>query len=152
MVIQIHQASAGGPASRAINLALWLALALQTPPARATPAEEAEAVAAVKAWLQIVDAGHYEEAWQSCAGPFRIAVPKATFMRQLKDVREMLGQVTSRKVSTQSAATSVPTGPPGQYVIVELKTDFTKRTGLTERVTPMLDRDGKWRVSGYFFV
>ena len=133
-------------------LALWLALSLQTTPARATPAEEAEAVAAVKAWLQIVDAGHYEEAWQSCAGPFKVAVPKATFVHQLKDVREMLGGVVSRKLSSQKPATSVPTGPPGKYVIVEMKTDFSKKAGLTERVTPMLDHDGKWRVSGYFFV
>jgi hypothetical protein len=42
-------------------------------------------------------------------------------------------------------------GPPdGEYVVIQFETSFENKKSAIETVTPMLDQDGKWRVSGYF--
>jgi hypothetical protein len=35
-------------------------------------------------------------------------------------------------------------------VVVQFTSSFTNKNGAVETVTPMLDQDGKWKVSGYF--
>jgi hypothetical protein len=40
--------------------------------------------------------------------------------------------------------------PPGEYVILQFDTQFENRSGVVETVTPMREKDGSWRVSGYF--
>jgi hypothetical protein len=46
--------------------------------------------------------------------------------------------------------TDLPNAPKGEYVILQYKTEFAGRGPVIETITPMLDKDGKWRVSGYF--
>ncbi len=46
--------------------------------------------------------------------------------------------------------TSLPGAPDGEYVVISYETSFTNKKSAIETVTPMLDKDGKWRVSGYF--
>jgi hypothetical protein len=38
----------------------------------------------------------------------------------------------------------------GEYVVLQFETSFTNAPGMIETVTPMLDKDGKRKVSGYF--
>ena len=45
--------------------------------------------------------------------------------------------------------TTLPGAPQGEYVLIQMKTDFESKKGVIETVTPMLDKGGKWRVSGY---
>jgi hypothetical protein len=40
--------------------------------------------------------------------------------------------------------------PDGQYVVIQFITSFTNKKPAIETVTPMLDSDGIWRVSGYY--
>ncbi len=40
--------------------------------------------------------------------------------------------------------------PDGEYVVVQLETSFANKKAAVETVTPMLEKDGRWRVSGYF--
>ena len=40
--------------------------------------------------------------------------------------------------------------PDGQYVVFQFDTQFESKRAAIETVTPMLDTDGQWRVSGYF--
>jgi hypothetical protein len=35
-------------------------------------------------------------------------------------------------------------------VVIQYETIFEKKQSAIETVTPMLDKDGKWRVSGYY--
>ncbi len=46
--------------------------------------------------------------------------------------------------------TSLPGAPDGKYVVIQFKTSFENKKSATETITPMMDNDGKWRVSGYF--
>jgi hypothetical protein len=40
--------------------------------------------------------------------------------------------------------------PDGKYVTIRYETVFENKASAVETITPMLDPDGIWRVSGYF--
>ncbi|MFY9552886.1 MAG: DUF4019 domain-containing protein [Thermoanaerobaculia bacterium] len=105
---------------------------------------------AAQKWLAIVDAGRYGESWDAAAELFRRALTRAQWEDALNKARSPLGKVLSRKLRSATFMTSVPGAPQGEYVVIEYDTDFENRKGATERVTPMKDPDGVWRVSGYY--
>ncbi len=45
---------------------------------------------------------------------------------------------------------TLPGAPDGDYVVIRCETAFQKKKSSVETVTPMKDKDGIWRVSGYF--
>ena len=51
--------------------------------------------------------------------------------------------------STQYTTTA-PGAPDGEYVIIQFESAFEHKASAIETVTPMRDKDGQWRVSGYF--
>jgi hypothetical protein len=122
------------------------------PPAIAVGNEVAEkvAVASAQSWLALVDAGKYAESWDAAASMFRAAVTKPDWVRMVGAVRAPLGSVASRAVTTTKYTTTLPGAPDGQYVVVRFATSFGHKASAVETVTPTLDKDGVWRVSGYF--
>ena len=38
----------------------------------------------------------------------------------------------------------------GEYVVIQFETSFENKKAAVETVTPMMDKDGIWRVSGYY--
>jgi predicted SnoaL-like aldol condensation-catalyzing enzyme len=56
----------------------------------------------------------------------------------------------SRKVKSATYTTSLPGAPDGQYVVIQFNTSFENKKSRVETVTPRMDSDGKWRVSGYY--
>ncbi len=113
------------------------------------PREKA-ASAAAQSWLALVDQGQYAESWQEAAAYFKAAVTEAQWAQKAQAVRQPLGRVLSRKVQSAAYRTSLPGAPDGEYVVIQFKTSFEHKKAALETVTPMLDQDGKWRVSGYF--
>ena len=111
--------------------------------------ERAAAVSAEK-WLGMVDGGKYAESWKDAAELFRNAVSQQQWEQSLHAVRKPLGKLVTRKVKTMTYKTSLPGAPDGEYVIIEFETSFEKKKSAIETVTPMMDKDGKWRVSGYY--
>lgn len=108
------------------------------------------AVAAAEAWLAGIDAGHYAESWDQAAELFRKAVPKATWAAQLEGVRAPLGKLETRRVKSTQAATSLPGAPDGHYVVIQFDAAYANKKSAVETVTPVLEKDGAWRVSGYY--
>ncbi|MEW6571079.1 MAG: DUF4019 domain-containing protein [Nitrospirota bacterium] len=53
-------------------------------------------------------------------------------------------------MKSKQYTTSLPGAPDGEYVVLRYKTVFENKKSSIEIVTPMLDKDGKWRVSGYY--
>jgi len=53
-------------------------------------------------------------------------------------------------VSSTTYTESLPGVPDGKYVVIQYQTSFAKKKAAIETVTPVLDEDGRWRVSGYF--
>lgn len=112
--------------------------------------KEERAVKASDAWLSLVDAGRYADSWENAAGYFRDSVSGAQWEQMLSAVRKPLGKVVTRKLKSKEYMTSLPGAPDGEYVVISYETSFTNKKSAIETVTPMLDKDGKWRVSGYF--
>jgi hypothetical protein len=111
---------------------------------------EEKAVRAAETWLALVDDGRYSQSWDTAALLFRSAVTKEQWERALNAVRKPLGSLITRKLMSRRYATSLPGAPDGQYVVIQYETSFEKKKAAVETVTPMLDEDGKWRVSGYY--
>ena len=130
-------------------LALSLILAVVTGVAEDSDKEKA-AVAAAKKWLGLVDEGKYGESWKEAAGFFRNAVKQEQWEQSLQAVRKPLGKPVSRQVKTKTYKTSLPGAPDGEYVVIQFETSFENKKSAIETVTPMMDKDGTWRVSGYF--
>lgn len=116
----------------------------------AGPEKEKAAVVAAQKWLALIDAGNYADSWKKAAGYFRAAVNQEKWEQSLQAVRTPLGKIISRKVKSKVYQTSVPGAPDGEYVIIQFQTSFQNKNSAIETVTPMLDKDGQWRVSGYF--
>ena len=49
-----------------------------------------------------------------------------------------------------STTTKLPGAPDGEYVVIQYKSAFANQPTAIETIVPMLDKDGKWHVSGYF--
>jgi hypothetical protein len=105
---------------------------------------------AAKAWLQLVDQGQYGESWLQAAEYFKKVVNEEQWETTIKAVRKPLGKALSRKVSNSTYTTTLPGAPDGQYVVIQFDTSFENKQNAVETVTPMMDTDGQWRVSGYY--
>lgn len=112
-------------------------------------AEEA-AVASAQKWLSLVDKGKYAESWDEAAGYLKSVVTKQTWVESLQAYRKPLGKLISRKPISKQYATTLPGAPDGEYVVIQFETSFQNKQSAIETVTPMLDKDGTWRVSGYY--
>ncbi len=116
----------------------------------AEPAKEKEAVASAEKWLSLVDEGKYTESWEEASGYLKKAVSAEQWIEAAETFRKPLGKLISRKVKTTTYATSLPGAPAGEYVVIEFETSFENKKTAVETVTPVLDEDGSWRVSGYY--
>jgi hypothetical protein len=112
--------------------------------------KEKVAVLAAEKWLGIVDEGKYVESWNEAAELFKNAVKQEQWEQAIQAVRTPLGKLVSRKLKSTSYQTSLPGAPDGQYLVVVFETSFENKKSAIETVTPMMDKDGKWRVSGYY--
>jgi len=117
---------------------------------QANELSEKAAVAASTAWLSLVDEGNYAESWNQAAGLFKAAVTKEQWQNTVKAVKVPLGKVVIRKLKLKQYTKTLPGAPDGEYVVIQYETTFENKNSAIETITPMLDKDGKWRVSGYY--
>lgn len=119
-------------------------------PARAADTAEDLAQRAAESWLKLTDAGEAGPSWDQAAKLFKGAVTKEQWTQALAGVRPPLGKVISRKVTSRQYSEKVAGAPDGKYVTIQYETVFEHKASAVETITPMLDPDGVWRVSGYF--
>jgi hypothetical protein len=120
------------------------------PPAGPAEAPEDAAQAAAESWLELVDAEQYAESWEAAASLFRGAVTRDQWIQAATGARGPLGELVSRKIRSRQYTEQVPGAPDGKYVVLQFDAVFENKASAVETVTPMLDEDGAWRVSGYF--
>ncbi len=113
-------------------------------------AAEKAAVESANRWLALVDGGNYAASWDEAATLFRNAVAKEQWVKQVGAVRAPLGKLESRKLKSATYTTQLPGAPDGKYVVIQYESSFAHKKSAIETVTPALDKDGHWRVSGYF--
>ena len=128
----------------------WLLFSSSFSSAPVRCARYREALKSAEQWLSLVDAGKFAEGWKTAADYFRTAVSQEQWERSLDTVRKPLGNLVSRKLKSARYTRSVPGAPDGEYVILQFDTSFANKKNAIETVTPMLDKDGQWRVSGYY--
>lgn len=129
----------------------FLGLILTVTAAAAGQSEkERAAVVSAERWLGLVDGEKYAESWKEAAELFRNAIRQEQWEQSLQAVRKPLGKLVTRKLKATTYKTSLPGAPDGDYVVIEFTTSFENKKSAVETVTPMMDKDGKWRVSGYY--
>ena len=119
-------------------------------PALANDMAVKKATEASNNWLLLVDKGSYDGSWESAANYFRNAVNKEQWSQSLNAFRKPLGKVMKRGLKSAKYTSNLPGAPDGEYVVIQYETVFENKKSSVETITPMLDKDGKWRVSGYY--
>jgi len=114
------------------------------------PDAEKAAAESAQAWLELVDSEKYAESWEEAAEYFKSVISKDKWEGTIQAVRKPLGKTISRELKSRRYRTSLPGAPDGEYVVIQYKTSFENKKSAIETITPMLDKDGKWRVSGYY--
>ena len=105
---------------------------------------------AAESWLALVDSGKYGESWEQASQFFKAAVTKEQWQTALRASREPLGKVLSRNLKSAVFTKTLPGAPDGKYVIIQYDSSFEHKQSAVETITPMLEKDGKWKVSGYY--
>ena len=102
------------------------------------------------AWLALVDSGRYGESWDAAAATFKEAIGRVKWEVAIQEARGKVGTMVRRKLRSAKSAVDLPNSPPGEYVVIENHASFDNRPLATETVTLMKQKDGRWRVAGYF--
>jgi hypothetical protein len=140
-------------------LACLLASATFTglPQTQASPASrdaDAKALAAQRAdmtWLALVDSGQYGQSWKEAGAAFRSAVTQEKWTETIKRVREPLGKLVTRRLTSASYSTTLPGAPDGEYEVIIFETSFEhKQIGYETVITSVEKDSGTWRVVGYY--
>lgn len=105
---------------------------------------------AAASWLSLIDSGEYSESWNKAAQIFKQKVSLQQWKSSLESVRIPLGNLKLRRLKTAAYTETLPGAPDGKYVVIQYETIFDKKKSAIETVTPMMEKDCRWRVSGYF--
>ena len=114
------------------------------------PEAETAAVGAAEAWLSLVDGEKFAESWEEAAQFFKGTVQMEQWIQTMQSMRKPFGKNISRELKSKRYRTALPGAPDGEYVVIQFKASFENKKSAIETITPMLDKDGQWRVSGYF--
>jgi tRNA A-37 threonylcarbamoyl transferase component Bud32 len=107
-------------------------------------------VLAAQAWLTLIDAGNYSESWKQAAAFFQGSVTEAAWENSMNTFRRPLGDPVSRTLKSAEPMTEMPGAPDGQYVVMQFETAFANKKSAVETVTFNVEKDGRWKSSGYF--
>jgi len=116
----------------------------------AQEAAEKAALDSATKWLSLVDKGDYSKSWERAAVLFRGMIAKAEWETNLSSFRTPLGKVSERKVKSKEYTRTLPNAPEGEYVVILYETTFKNGKTFPETLTCVLDKDGKWKVAGYY--
>lgn len=125
-------------------------------PTHAAPSEadqKAVAVAAMTAWLGVVDAGDYARSWTEASRAFREAVTQEKWVAAARAARQPCGALKERTLASAMLQKNVPAGGQtleGEFVIAQFRSSFANLAAALETVTFEREADGVWRASGYY--
>ncbi|HXP35959.1 MAG TPA: DUF4019 domain-containing protein [Chthoniobacterales bacterium] len=111
-------------------------------------ANENEARAAALHWLQLLDDGDYEEAFEFEAQDFRMYRTQNQFVRLMQARRAPFGNALSRNFIGAAHVEKFVGAPEGNYESVLFKTAFEHKKPTAERVILIKQPIG-WRVIDY---
>ena len=125
--------------------------------AQAMSPDQRAALDAAERWVAAVDAGRYADAWAMASTPFKSAVGRDQWRDGVRDIRKDYGSVVTRKGEKMAYVGEKPgpdyptTGPKeGMKIGIHFDTVFAGDRKATEEVTMVFEKDGLWRVVGYY--
>ncbi len=107
-----------------------------------------EARAAAIHWLELLDQGDYEEAFEFEAQDFRMNRTQSQFVRLMQARRAPFGKAIGRKFIGAAHIQKFVGAPDGIYETVLFKTNFEHKNPTAERVI-LIDQADGWRVIDY---
>jgi hypothetical protein len=133
----------------ACALSILLSGCASNSPSRAEKrANENEARIAALHWLELLDQGDYEEAFEFEAQDFRLYRTQSQFVRLMQARRAPFGNALSRKFIGAAHVERFVGAPEGSYESVLFKTAFERKNPTAERVILIKQPIG-WRVIDY---
>ncbi|HER63581.1 MAG TPA: DUF4019 domain-containing protein [Desulfobacteraceae bacterium] len=130
--------------------AILFSLLFTHPAGAANDEATAQAIMAAEEFLLLLDTAQYVRSWDGAASFFKSQIPRDTWIKQISSLRPAFGKVITRLILDARHVSQLPGAPDGQYVVIQYNTNFENKREAVETVTPMLDKDGKWRISGYY--
>jgi hypothetical protein len=109
-----------------------------------------EAVVPAEKWLALVDEGQYADSWRQAARFFKSNVKQDQWEQSVQAARQPLGKLISRKLSSKVYTKTLPGAPDGEYVVMQFETSFQDKKSALETITCAKEKDGSWRVAGYY--
>ncbi len=128
-------------------------LAATSPPAAAAPSilinapgispeQREKALAAVSAWLTLIDGGHYPKAWEQST----FIDPKEEWIQNQKTLRARRGLTISRKLDSEE----LNPGRNPNRMLFRYETQYENGKPVIESVFVIPRPNGEWVVAGYF--
>ncbi len=104
---------------------------------------------AAYSWLEMIDAGQFEESWTFTSSQFQDKISSTQWTQALNQARTPLGALESRKLKTSTQTNTLPGAPEGEYVVITFTSAFANKDNSTETLT-LEKEDNVWRSFGYF--
>ena len=113
-------------------------------------AVEQEVIESASEWLTTVDNGKYGPSWEQASEYFKLMVIKTQWTAQISSARKAFGKMETRKLVERKYARDLPGAPDGEYYVFTYSTSFAEKAAAFETLTLRKEKDGKWRVAGYY--
>jgi len=106
---------------------------------------------AAREWLATTDKVDAVASYNAAGAKFKEAVSVDRWTDALQKARTPLGALDQRTIFETTFDNKLPDGgPEGEYALVMYRTAFEKKTDSVETITLEREKDGVWRVIGYF--
>ena len=100
------------------------------------------------AWLELLDAGRFDDAWQAGAALLR-RVPESQWTEETRRLREGYGPVVSRAAVVKDYHQQLEGAPDGTYFTLRFRSRLTDGREIVEVVTLTAEADQQYRVALY---
>lgn len=103
--------------------------------------------------LRLLDGARYPESWAGASEIFRTRIARDDWARNAAAARVPLGAVARRKLRSLHYTTTLPKEQDllaGDYVTLIYDSQFSNKADVAENLIAVRERDGVWRLAGYF--
>jgi hypothetical protein len=121
------------------------------PPLPADAPHAADIAAArqvAEAWIQLLDQGRFDEAYQQMGPTARRQISQQQWREQLKATREKSGKLDSRIFQYPNFTTTLRGAPAGEYVVLNYLCTFASHRSSPETIVMAKGAAG-WHVAGF---
>lgn len=110
----------------------------------------AEGTAAAEEFLVLIDAEQYAEAREVASDLLKDKIAIEVWHRQIGVMRDRVGRLTQRALDKSFLSEIAEGAPEGEYLTLKYMSFFEQQSEASETVILTREKDGEWRVVGYF--